>query len=70
MAAPDKTRNSRVFPLTEKIWLPDPTMPTIPQENSSTTMVRTAVATVESVFRIPHFARIEVMPAKKAEPAA
>ena len=35
-----------------------------------TTAVRTAVATVESVFLIPHFARIDVTPAKKAEPAA
>ena len=35
-----------------------------------TTTVRTAVATVESVFLIPHFARIDVTPAKKAEPAA
>ena len=31
-------------------------------------MVRMAVATVESVFRMPHLARIEVTPAKKAEP--
>ena len=33
-------------------------------------MVRTAVATVESVFRMPHFAKIAVIPAKKAEPIA
>ena len=32
--------------------------------------VRTAVATVESVFRMPHLARIDVSPAKKAEPTA
>ena len=31
-------------------------------------MVRIAVATVESVFRIPDFARIDVTPAKNAEP--
>ena len=49
---------------------PDPTIQTMPQENSSTTMVRTAVATLESVFRIPHFANIEVSPAKNAEPTA
>ena len=30
-------------------------------------MVRIAVAKVESVFLIPHFASIEVIPAKKAE---
>lgn len=29
-----------------------------------------AVATVESVFSIPHFARIDVSPEKKAEPNA
>ena len=33
-------------------------------------MVRTAVATVESVLRMPHLARMAVMPAKKAEPKA
>ena len=33
-------------------------------------MVRTAVATVESVFLIPHFAKIDVTPAKNADPAA
>ena len=38
------------------------------QEKISTIMVRIAVATVESVFRIPHFARIDVTPAKNAEP--
>ena len=30
-------------------------------------MVRIAVAKVESVFLIPHFASIDVIPAKKAE---
>ena len=38
------------------------------QEKISTIMVRIAVATVESVFRIPDFARIDVTPAKNAEP--
>lgn len=36
----------------------------------STTIVRIAVATVESVFLIPHFARMEVAPANSAEPTA
>ena len=40
------------------------------QENASTMMVRSAVATVESVLRMPHLARMEVTPAKKAEPNA
>ena len=39
-------------------------------EKIRTTTVRTAIATVESVFLIPHFARIEVTPAKNAEPIA
>ena len=49
---------------------PVPVSSTIAQENTSTTQVRTAVATVESVRRIPHLARMAVMPAKKAEPNA
>ena len=40
------------------------------QEKSRTTMVRMAVATVESVRRMPHLARIAVSPAKSAEPNA
>lgn len=36
----------------------------------STTTVLMAVATSESVFFMPHFARIEVKPAKKAEQKA
>ncbi len=43
---------------------------TIPQEQRTTTMVRIAVATVESVCRIPSLAKIAVRPAKKAEPSA
>ena len=35
-----------------------------------TTMVRIAVATVESVFRMPHLARMAVTLAKNAEPIA
>ena len=45
----------------------EPTANTITHENSSTTNVRSAVATSESVFRIPHFASIAVSPAKKAD---
>ena len=37
------------------------------QAKASTTQVRSAVATSESVVLIPHFARIEVIPAKKAD---
>lgn len=39
-------------------------------KKTKTTMVRMAVATSESVFEIPHFASMEVIPAKKAEPVA
>ena len=63
-------RNSQVFGSMEPSWSCEPTTNTISQEKSSTTMVRTAVATVESVLRMPHLARIAVMPAKKAEPKA
>ena len=37
-------------------------------ENNSTTTVRIAVATSESVFLIPHFAKTAVIPVKKEEP--
>jgi hypothetical protein len=39
-------------------------------ENNNTTTVRIAVATFESVFLIPHFARIAVIPAKNEDPIA
>ena len=48
----------------------EPTMATISHENSRTTIVRMAVAVSESVFRMPHFARMDVSPAKSAEPNA
>jgi hypothetical protein len=40
------------------------------QENRSTTIVRTAVATSESVSRMPILAKIAVSPANSAEPNA
>lgn len=46
----------------------EPTKKAIPQEKKNTTMVRTAVARVESVWRMPHFAKMAVIPAKNAEP--
>lgn len=48
----------------------EPAIRTISHENISTIIVRTAVAASESVFLIPHFVRIAVMPAKNAEPKA
>ena len=47
-----------------------PTTNTIIHEKTRTTIVRIAVATSESVWRIPHFARIDVSPANSAEPNA
>ena len=54
----------------EPIWSREPAARIMIQEKSSTTTVRAAVAMVESVFRIPHLARIDVTPAKNAEPTA
>lgn len=42
-------------------------MRTMMTAKTSTTAVRIAVAISESVFLIPHLARIDVIPAKKAE---
>ena len=47
-----------------------PTTNTMIQENRRTTMVRRAVATSESVLRIPHLAKIEVKPANRADRTA
>ena len=48
----------------------EPTINTMIQAKRSTTTVRRAVATSESVFLIPHFASIAVSPAKSADNAA
>ena len=40
---------------------------TMIRANAGTTMVRIAVAMVESVLRIPHFGSIEVSPANSAD---
>ena len=70
MASPESTRNNKVLRVMSPMvfWLP--TINTMIQEKISTTMVLKAVATLESVFLIPHFARIPVRPAKKADPNA
>ena len=53
------------------LMLPNcPVTNTIIHEKKRMIMVRTAVAAVESVFLMPIFARIDVTPAKKAEPNA
>lgn len=45
----------------------DPEMPAIAQAKTSTTQVRMAVATSESVCLMPHLAKMDVMPAKSAD---
>ena len=70
MDNPDNTRNKTDFAerFQSSPW--EPTTKTISHEKASTTTVLIAVATVESVFLIPHFARIEVSPAKRADAKA
>lgn len=69
VAMPDR-RKHQVLPLTAaKLWSA-PVTSTMSQENTSTTMVRRAVATLESVCLMPHLARMEVNPANRAEPKA
>lgn len=58
------------MPLMSVMPLQEPVIMVMSIAMISTAMVRSAVATVESVLRIPHFARIEVNPAKNADPAA
>jgi hypothetical protein len=48
----------------------DPTINTMSHENISMMMVLMAVASIESTFLIPIFARIAVAPANSAEPKA
>ena len=67
MESPERMRNNRVLEEMEEKSFTDPTIITMTKEKNSTTMVLRAVATVESVFFIPHLANMEVRPAKKAE---
>ena len=67
---PDKIKNIHVLLLNELIVPMDPVISIMIQEKTNTTIVRMAVAASESIFRIPHFARIDVNPAKTAEPNA
>ena len=48
----------------------EPTTNTMIHAKINTMIVRIAVATVESVLRMPHFARMDVRPANSAEPTA
>ena len=70
MAKPERIRKIQV--LAEMLPIPsrEPTISTMKKDMRRTTIVRRAVATVESVFRMPHLARIEVTPAKRADKSA
>lgn len=67
---PERVRNISDFALICDIEPAEPEMNTIIHENTSTTAVRMAVATSESVLRMPHLARIAVRAAKTAENTA
>ena len=63
-------RNTKDLVLIKVKLLIEPATAVIISEKISTTTVRIAVATSESVFLIPHFASMAVMPAKKADKTA
>lgn len=70
MAIPERTRKARDFVLISEIVPADPTTNTMIHENTRTTIVLSAVAISESVFLIPHLARIDVAPANIADKTA
>ena len=70
MASPDRIRNVQVLAETLPMPCCAPTRNTMIHEKISTIMVRIAVAVLESVFLIPHFASMEVSPANRADPNA
>ena len=59
-----------VEPLSVPSWDAEPTTSTISQAAASTTVVRMAVARLESVCRTPTLARMAVSPANNAEAKA
>ena len=70
MDSPDRMRKTQVCGATVDREACAPDTKTISQEKASTTMVRSAVARLESVLRMPHLAKTAVIPAKNAEPKA
>ncbi|MPN41148.1 hypothetical protein SDC9_188690 [bioreactor metagenome] len=70
VAKPESARNTSVFVSTAASVACEPARNTIAQANMSTTIVRIAVASDESVLRIPALTSIAVTPAKSAEPNA
>lgn len=67
MERPESTRNTKETTVSEEIVPAEPAASTISQEKTSTTPVRMAVATSESVERMPHLARMAVIPANRAD---
>lgn len=67
---PDKIKNMNDLIVIAVMVGMEPTINTIIKENSNTMAVLIAVAMSESVFLIPHFARMDVIPAKKADKIA
>ena len=70
MVIPERIRKTHVLALIIMMDVSGAVSSAIRQAKMRTTIVRIAVATVESVSLIPHFASIAVTPAKKAEPNA
>ncbi len=70
MARPERMRNRSDVGFMSVIVLKEPATKTMIHEKTRTTMVRKAVARSESVFLMPHLARIDVSPAKTAERTA
>lgn len=70
MASPERIRKTTVLVSIAVMVACEPVMNTISHEKASTTTVRIAVAIFESVFFIPHLARIEVTPANRADKKA
>ena len=70
MAKPERMRKvSDLVPICPMVPA-EPTTSTISQEKTRTTTVRRAVATSESVLRIPHFASMDVNAANTADKTA
>ena len=70
MATPERMRKISVLLLRPVRSVCTPAMKTMTQEKIRTTQVRSAVATLESVFLIPHLAKTAVIPANRADAKA
>ena len=70
VASPESERNSRFFPVSVANCPVTPDANTIPHARISTTVVRIAVARLESIPETPTFASRAVTAAKKAESRA